>query len=257
MSRASRSDSVANSMNALAQIVLDDHRDITRIKNAMSQKGAEDMIKEHNKSERVQKYPNLQWHGHFNDFNNDGYPDVVIHRGPKTAEDRTCKGAPVIVNGWKTKKSDYPMRQLYFSQYPTAESRKGHKYSAFVDGYGAYDMYPDRYDTATKDWIEGINNSDYKNVPKLTPFTYFVKHIFSPLAKQILFGNNMTYDVSLVSKAQGDMYNDLIKTPSKGDRDEQIRLINELVDKMSNPNTFVNLKSDVNTYLSRYFDFDN
>jgi len=119
-------------MSELQHIVLDLYRDVERVKKAISPNGAADIVAKHNAKAK----PDNQWSlakinpngeatlANMPDVNNDGIPDVII---------RNASGSPMYVNGYTTKRSDYPETVLYYDAHPTRASRKDYPKSRFLD----------------------------------------------------------------------------------------------------------------------------
>lgn len=104
-------------------LIMDGRRDFKRLRDGMSGPGVDKLVKAHNK--RV-KNPALRWHGHVDrDLNGDLIPDYIIHQGgSETADYGACNpDRTIAVNGWTTKRSDWPIRYLYNSTHQTAEER--------------------------------------------------------------------------------------------------------------------------------------
>ena len=104
-------------MNELAHIVLDLQRDFKRVANALSVQGAQEIVNKHNA-----KSPNAPWHVTDTDVNGDNIPDIII---------RNANDDPLVINGWTTKRSDYPVRLQYHTAYPTREARKAQPFAQF------------------------------------------------------------------------------------------------------------------------------
>lgn len=116
-------------MEELYKIVINMQRDVKRVANAISPQGAEKLVKKHNELN-----PSSPWKlnkidsskpatlNNLEDENQDGIPDVVI---------RNHRGDPVYVNGYTTKRSDYPLSLHYYTNYPTKKSRTGHSKKQF------------------------------------------------------------------------------------------------------------------------------
>ena len=85
-------------MNELANIVLDLKRDFKKVSKALTKEGADNIVAKHNAKS------NNQWSVDDADVNGDNIPDIII---------KNQQGNPIVVNGWTTKKSDYPLRYLY------------------------------------------------------------------------------------------------------------------------------------------------
>jgi hypothetical protein len=88
-------------MNELANIVLGLKQDIKKIASAQSMTGAQNWVNHHGGPDK--------YHVFNEDANNDGIPDVVV---------KDSLGNPVIVDGYTTKKSDWPWRYSYETEVP-------------------------------------------------------------------------------------------------------------------------------------------
>ncbi len=109
-------------MNDLANIVLNMYRDIKRVTDAIAPQSAAELIRKHN-----EKSPDHPWYllktdpngpdviENCGDLNKDGVPDVVV---------MDSNNNPVFVNGYTTKRSNWPNDALYYSTLPTKEDRK-------------------------------------------------------------------------------------------------------------------------------------
>lgn len=104
-------------MNDLMHIILDLQRDVKRVSNAISPQGAQKMVDKHNAEN-----PSSPWTLHTNDINGDNIPDIII---------RNKRGEPMYVNGYTTKKSNYPLVYNYYKEHPTRESRKKYPLSQY------------------------------------------------------------------------------------------------------------------------------
>ena len=57
------------------------------------------------------------------DFNGDGIPETVVYNKA---------GRPWIINGYKLKSSDYPIRNAFYSHFPDPEQRVGESMRSWV-----------------------------------------------------------------------------------------------------------------------------
>lgn len=104
--RSARGPNRKRGMDKLADIVLNDKRDLKRINSAITLEGA-------------RKYAaklGSNYVANIEDLNNDGIQDVIIRRGEN--------GPVVVVNGWTTTASDFPYRKEYYEAFPSRKARK-------------------------------------------------------------------------------------------------------------------------------------
>ena len=116
-------------------------RDVTRKGSWMSQNPF-DMW---NAKDIERNFGKQRYWGRMEDYDNDGLPyEFVVRRGE-------APNAPVIaVNGYTTKKSDYPWRYQFYDAYPTKEDRKDKNMKDFIyeqydPVYGPDNMTVERY----------------------------------------------------------------------------------------------------------------
>ena len=172
----------------LAKIVLDLQRDVTRVKNAISPQGAEQLVIKHNATAKPSAHWKLNKRNpqapasltNLTDINNDGIPDVII---------TNANNQPIYVNGYTTKASRYPVDLAYYNQYPTRESRSGHSYNDFKN-----ELFNVQYDdnnedfskrgnvasyTINQDYIAGYDPNKYQppKVKRMSSFARFKKFI--------------------------------------------------------------------------------
>lgn len=208
--------------NALDGVVLRGKRAFKLNKNATSKAGANDMISRWNK---MIKDPTRQFHVHAGDYNKDNIEDIIICRGQNTGDYGKCRGTPRFVNGWTTKKSNYPLIHNYYSSHPTKDSRKLESYTEYVNSRA----------------LNGkrTKSNGYKQ-PKLNQYQYFVQSIFSPLAKIILDKYEITYDVKVTGPICKTMWENYVtyeeelikpaKTPEA--KKENTRIKNERLGRL-------------------------
>ena len=220
-------------MGELARIVLDLQRDIKRVQKAMSIQGAREMVEKHNA-----KYPEnslSRWQAEHRDINDDGIPDVLI---------KNSKGENLYVNGYTTTKSDWPIKQSWFNNYPTPEERKEakrdhfptmSKYAQHLFGTAYNDDYNDDFHdmgkistyTVPDQWdLEKLTK--YKGIPKnkdLSAFDRFKRYILTPRLTDIfnyyeegkLINIPGTYKARIVAKVTSDVWNGWIVEKIKQD----------------------------------------
>jgi hypothetical protein len=151
-------------------------QDIRLIKEAQSRVGAENYITKHG----------LQDHLYVDDRDIDGdlVPDIVV---------KTRAGdQPYIVKGYTTEKSSYPFRNQYYSQYPTAQERRGHPFRDFVDERYVTGYSPDGqrrvYDPIGLQFDEVVTARGYKSSKPKATLTYaqaFKRFIMKPVMKNL------------------------------------------------------------------------
>ena len=201
-------------MDELTNIVLNLQRDFKRVAGALSVQGAQAIVNKHNATSK----PSAHWRVQHEDINGDNIPDIVI---------RNSKNEPVVVNGWTTKRSDYPTRYMYYNTYPTREDRKGHPYPDFKRD----ELHQVKYDDTSIDVhkrgnVESYNEQAYPanwqlgsyNVPKpkrLGAYQRFQRYILKDRLDYIIhyfqeqnlipqqFGNKVT----VIAKVTGLLWN--------------------------------------------------
>lgn len=115
-------------MKDVMGVILDLKQDFKRVEQALSLPGANKIVYSHNKNAA----PGNEWILKTDDVNNDGFPDMII-RNKNTEE-------PIIVNGWTTKPSDYPLRVRYYNSdlYTSGLPYKQYKYNVLERTPGFY-----------------------------------------------------------------------------------------------------------------------
>jgi hypothetical protein len=175
--------------DALQHLVLNKKRDIRLIRDAQTKQGAEEYIARRN----------LQDHLYVtdNDVDGDGINDIIVRQ--KQTE------LPIIIDGYKTEKSRFPLRQAYYTEYPTREARKGKS----INDYTAQQLDP-VYDSPThrKFNEEKARLAQYwasKGYAKVVPKeninipTAFKLHFYKPIMKslkEVLKANNIPLSLS-------------------------------------------------------------
>lgn len=201
-------------MKELENLVLNMQREFKLVKQALSEQGARELVRKRNAAN-----PTLPpWHVEYQDFNNDGIPDVIVHND---------NHKPMIVNGWTTVRSDYPMKHIYYNQYPTKEARKQvklemanelHKDPKLIN---AYKVYKNTYAKAAMNGdMEKVNKlsemqqAHYKT-PKRTQSLYqqFNSEIFTPVASAVFNELQTKKNVSAMAKACGKIWKILVLNP--------------------------------------------
>ena len=201
-------------MNELARIVLDLQRDVTRVKNAISPQGAEELVNKHNATARPSAHWKLNKRNpqapasltNLTDINNDGVPDVVI---------TNAENKPIFVNGYTTKASQYPVDLAYYNQYPTRAARHGHSYDAFkknlfnvqydltnpdISQRGNVDAY-----AINQDYIQGYDPTKYHppQPKRMTSFARFKKFIVSEFITDALNALQTPANAKLAQSSKG------------------------------------------------------
>ena len=203
-------------MNELANIVLNMQRDFKRVAGALSVQGAQNIVNKHNATAK----PSAYWRVQHEDINGDNIPDILI---------RNSKNEPIVVNGWTTKRSDYPARYKYYQAYPTREERKEHPYPE----YKRDELYQYQYDDENVDvhkrgnvtsfneqafpahWKLSNYNVDSSPRKRLGAYQRFQRYILkSPLefivnhfANQRLLPVPWSTKVSDIAKVTGKLWN--------------------------------------------------
>ncbi len=101
-------------MKELFHVILDLQRDIKKISDAQSLQGAQRVARRFGNGHQAKQ----------GDFNNDGIPDVVIYDKHNN---------PVVINGYTTKQSKWPMMHHYFTANPTKTQRKATPFNQWYD----------------------------------------------------------------------------------------------------------------------------
>lgn len=97
----------------LKNIILDLKRDIRRVTKAMSAAGAQEMVEKHNA--QFPNEPSKHWAFSNEDINGDNIPDLCINNS---------KGEHLFINGYTTRKSDWPIKYMWYNDYQTPAARK-------------------------------------------------------------------------------------------------------------------------------------
>ena len=111
------------------------------LKNVVSSKNARDIVRSTNFMpgqfdvwNSNPKGGNNKYTGRFEDLDGDDIPEYVIKRDGKL----------VAINGYTTKKSDFPFKAEYYRTHPNPESRKEESYNVFLrDRYYGPQYTPD------------------------------------------------------------------------------------------------------------------
>ena len=216
-------------MQELKHIILDLQRDVKRVSNAISPQGAEKLVVKHNLINPKSPWqlnkinPNqpatLQ---NLTDVNNDGIPDVIISNK---------RGEPMYVNGYTTKRSDYPLTLNYYSKYPSRKdrvvSKKQYKQDLLQTKYVDSGVDPSLFGNVTYNEnipeFAGYNLDNYtvKEPKRLSAYQRFMKYIigdvkdsvFDALAQQRGINIPNTLRLSVLAKAAAQIWNEEILTP--------------------------------------------
>ena len=189
--RSDGSFSTKKGMKELENIILDLQRDVKRVTKAISPQGAQDIVDKHNRAN-----PKSLWSLDTSDRNKDGIPDVVI---------QNSRGESMYVNGYITKRSDWPHQYSYYYNFPTRKDRRDKPLSLFKKPFWQTNYTEDGDDynalgdvTYVDPFDENVNLSGYGiNPPKrMSPYTRYRKFFISPLIPEIireLAQNNRIY----------------------------------------------------------------
>lgn len=200
--RATRGASSKKGMNSLAHIVLDEKRDLKRIRSAITLDGA---------IAYARKMGNYT--ARLEDLNNDGINDVIIRRG--TDEN----GPVVVVNGWTTTASDFPYRQEYYEAFPSSKARKESnmnmkKYfnniiNTQYDEYGNVVSY-----NVPTELKKIIDSGGYKQIKPRDKSSYqmFISEIIKKIYDNVANSVNV-HDRTLLISVSGDVWNTCIIKP--------------------------------------------
>ena len=140
------------------------------------------------------------------DFDNDGHPETVVYNKA---------GQPFIINGYKLKASDYPVRKAYWEAHPESEDRAGESMREWIMEQ-TYDQQIDQ----TKPWKRTITTKPFgdklkdwgykmptKPKKQISVFSHFckliapyVKTYFESEALEELLGNDANANSALILK---------------------------------------------------------
>lgn len=194
-------------MLELQKIILDLQRDVKRVSSAISPLGAETMVAKHNKANpkspwKLNKIDPSQPASLHNltDINNDGIPDVIISN---------ANNYPMYVNGYTTKRSDYPIRLNYYNEYPTRKSRKGYPISEYkkdiwnpeyVDSGDDFKAYGN-VDFSFPNQLKGYNIKGYsvKEPKRMSSYSRYRKFVVGPIVDKLI--NQLSNNHVFIPKA--------------------------------------------------------
>jgi hypothetical protein len=172
-----------NEANALFHIIANKKRDVKMIRDALTKEGAQNYINKR----RLQEHLYVD----DRDIDGDSIPDIVVRQ--------RNTNLPVIVKGYHTVKSDYPLRHSYYRDVPR-EDRK----EVSIGDYLNHRLNV-RYDTPlhrvlNRDGVEVLKSWNASGYKKMTPKEKisvplaFKLHFMKPLMrslKQVLKANNI------------------------------------------------------------------
>ena len=160
-------------------------RDITRKSDWIANKPFE----EWNERDIARNDGKQRYWGRLEDYDKDGLNEFVVRRG----ED---EDAPIIaVNGYTTKKSDYPWKFEYYDECPNPAARKEKSFRSFLNEkyepeYGEDHMSVTKYklDPETDKWTQQVKQRGYSYpVPvSRTPYQAFSEIIVHPAIKDFI-----------------------------------------------------------------------
>ena len=170
---------------------------------------------------------NNQYWGDYQDVDGDGLAhEFVVRRGDET-------GPMIAVNGYTTKRSDWPARRKFYEAYPNRSDRK----NKTVKTYMRDEYYKPTYDPMTGKITEwkikpGSDQDEFKEdkqwkrynkyTPrKMSPYQAINKFIFMPALKMYLAEVGMTQKeylkqyggVAVLSRLLSEIYYNLVKGP--------------------------------------------
>ena len=168
------------------------------LKNLVSSKKARDIVRSANfmpgQFDVWNEKPtggNRRYQGGLEDLDGDNIDEFVVRRD----------GQIVAVNGYTTKASDAPFKNMYWSVHPTKERRKEEPYRNWLHNTYYGPTYNDDYSEITawanQDPTEDAFRSKYRrhvtHAPtKFSPYRAFSQFIVAPACKQafLILGNN-------------------------------------------------------------------
>ena len=134
------------------------------------------------------------------DLDKDGKPETIVY-------DKA--GKPYIINGYRLKASDYPIRKAFYTAFPTAEDRAGESMSSWIKRQ-AYSVQVD----PNNPWRQTVTNTDFGNrlkewgyrMPtkpkkKQSVFNIFCK-LIAPVLKEYYEGDE-GYPITLLGENSG------------------------------------------------------
>ena len=130
---ANSSAAAEDAMDSMLNIILTHKKEIQKVPQFSSVKSSNAWLQRHpNSGLRVQE----------KDLDGDGSREVVLYNKA---------GQPVIVNGYKLRANDYPVRRAYWSNHPDPIDREGVNYKHWAQEY-VYDVTPD----PKNEWIRDV-----------------------------------------------------------------------------------------------------
>lgn len=222
--RATRGPNSKRGMDKLADIVLNDKRDLKRINSAITLEGARQYARKLGSN----------YVANIEDLNNDGIQDVIIRRGGEN-------GPVVVVNGWTTTASDFPYRKEYYEAFPSREARKN--YGGNMKQYfneivnTEYDEYGNVVSYKVPPEMQKILNSGgFKQIkPRdISAYQLFTSRIISVMFPTVANDVGIT-DKTLLLSVAADVWNICITTPFYA---KLLGGIEQLQNLQSNPKEF-------------------
>ena len=157
-------------------------RDIVRKNQWISQNAFNDWIRKD--KNRQNKYA-----GVYEDRDGDNINEFVVYRKNKDGS----RGPMIGVNGYTTKRSDYPFKREFYDKYPTRELRKaareslegGTLESEFAREYYDYDNHLDEFGIPNAEYMrqraEKQGNTKYNlRMPNPSPYNLFTSRLVCP-----------------------------------------------------------------------------
>ena len=154
-------------------------RDIIRKERYMSNSTFKNWVDKDKTGKRKEKFMAVD-----EDLDNDGIGEFVVYRRIPGKEGSEAKGPMVAVNGYTTKRSDYPVRRQFFEKYlPDEKGKRAKRFSEYK--YNEDDYAVDQYGYPKEEYLDKVRLTQLKTnynlgASKVTPFTLFIKRIVFP-----------------------------------------------------------------------------